>query len=266
MLVRCIACALDDSVFNKQAFILIHENQNSGKSTFCRWLCPPFLKDYIAENINTDKDSLIALATNFIINMDELATLSKADKNTLKSFLSKDKVNVRMPYDAKTTIKPRRANFIGSTNKDEFLTDETGSVRWLCFELTDRINFDYSKDIAINDIWRQAYVLYKEDFQYQLTPDEFEENERVNKAYTITTAEMELIPKKFKPATKETHDLFLTASDILKEISKDNYSFKSNNYSIGKALKVLGFPKDSQYSKDMNMSIKGYYVFSIPQS
>ena len=263
MLVRCIACALDDSVFNKQAFILVHEKQNSGKSTFCRWLCPPFLKDYIAENINTDKDSLIALATNFIINMDELATLSKTDLNTLKSFLSKDKVNIRMPYDAKTTVKPRRANFIGSTNKDEFLSDETGSVRWLCFELTDKINFDYSKDIDINDIWGQAYALYKKGFQYQLTPEEVEENERINKAYTITTAEMELIPKKFKPATKEKHDLFLTASDILNEISKDNYSFKSNIYSIGKALKVLGFPQESQYSKDLIMSIKGYYVFSV---
>jgi predicted P-loop ATPase len=266
MLVRCIACATDDRVFNKQAFILVHEKQNSGKSTFCRWLCPPFLRDYIAENINTDKDSLIALATNFFINMDELATLSKTDLNTLKSFLSKDKVNVRMPYEAKTTIKPRRANFIGSTNKDEFLTDETGSVRWLCFELTDRINFAYSKDIEINDIWRQAYALYKDGFQYQLTPEEFEENERVNKAYTITTAEMELIPKKFKPANKEKHDLFLTASDILNEISKDNYSFKSNVYNVGKAMTVLGFQKQSNKSSNNSYTVKGYFVYTITQS
>ncbi|MFA6923840.1 MAG: BT4734/BF3469 family protein, partial [Bacteroidales bacterium] len=69
MLVRSVACALIDGGFNKQAFILVGEIQNSGKSTFCRWLCPPTLKDYYAENISTDKDSLISLSENFIINL-----------------------------------------------------------------------------------------------------------------------------------------------------------------------------------------------------
>lgn len=108
MLVRCISCALDDKVFNKQVFILSHEMQNSGKSTFCRWLCPPMLSNYIAENINTDKDSLLALPSNFLINMDELATQSKAEINSLKSFISKDKVNVRPPYGKKAITMPRR--------------------------------------------------------------------------------------------------------------------------------------------------------------
>ena len=265
MLVRCIACAIEDKVFNKHAFVLIHEKQNSGKSTFCRWLCPPFLKDYITENINTDKDSLIALANNFFINMDELATLSKYDLNTLKSIISKDKINVRLPYEARATVKPRRANFVGSTNKDEFLTDETGSVRWLCFELTEKINFDYSKDIDINDIWRQAYSLYRDGFKYQLTTDELEENENANRQFTMISQEMELIPKLYRRATKEKHDLFLTASDILNEISKNNYTLKSNNNSVGKALKMLGFYKGSLYDNEAQMSVKGYYVFTIPQ-
>jgi predicted P-loop ATPase len=265
MLVRCIACSIDEKVFNKHAFVLIHERQNSGKSTFCRWLCPPFLKDYITENINTDKDSLIALATNLFINMDELATLSKYDLNTLKSIVSKDKINVRLPYEARATIKPRRANFVGSTNKDEFLSDETGSVRWLCFELTDKINFDYSKDIDINDIWRQAYSLYKQGFQYQLTTEELEENENANKQYTVISAEMELIPKFFKRGTKEKHDLFLTASDILNEISKNNYTLKSSNYNVGKALKMLGYTKGSQYDTEAQMSYKGYFLNIVTQ-
>ena len=69
MLVRFVVCALEDSYFNKHALILVHDVQSSGKTTFCRWLCPEILKDYITENINTDKDSLISLSTNFIINI-----------------------------------------------------------------------------------------------------------------------------------------------------------------------------------------------------
>ena len=143
MLVRSIACALLEYVFNKQVFVLVGAGQNTGKSTFCRWLCPPFLSDYITEYINTDKDGLIVLATNFLINMDELATLSKTEINSLKSLISKDKINVRLPFARRTSVHPRRANFIGSTNNDEFLTDETGSVRWLCFEIEGTLNFDY---------------------------------------------------------------------------------------------------------------------------
>ncbi len=65
-LVRVIACALVDGIFNKQAFILVHDKQNSGKSTFCRFLCPPALKNYIAENLSIDKDSRILLCRNIL--------------------------------------------------------------------------------------------------------------------------------------------------------------------------------------------------------
>ena len=52
--------------------------------------------------------------------MDELATLNKSEINALKSFISKDKINVRLPFGKRTQIMARRANFIGSTNKDNF--------------------------------------------------------------------------------------------------------------------------------------------------
>jgi len=74
--VRNIACALGHD-FNKQIFILIGETQSQGKSTLIRWFCPPMLKDYIIENISMDKDLLRALAENFIMNLDELASMSK---------------------------------------------------------------------------------------------------------------------------------------------------------------------------------------------
>ena len=263
MLVRCIACALEDSTFNKQAFILVSAKQNNGKSTFCRWLCPPILKDYITEIFNVDKDGQITLATNFFINLDELAALSKIEINALKSVLSKDKINVRLPYASRATTQPRRANFIGSTNKDEFLSDETGSVRWLCFELTDTINFDYKKEIDINNIWRQAYTLYSEGFAYQLSLEEIAENETINKKFLINTSEMDLIPKYFKPATKEAHDVFYTATDVLNEISSAHPHIKCNIHLIGKALKILGFSKDSKYNDVTKLSVKGYFIFRV---
>lgn len=260
MLVRCIACALEDNVFNKQVFVLVHDMQNSGKSTFCRWLCPPALSNYLTENVNTDKDSLIALASNFLINMDELATLSKAEINSLKSMISRDKINVRLPYGKRTTVMPRRANFIGSTNKDEFLTDETGSVRWLCFELTDKINFDYSKDIDINNIWRQAFTMYINGYPYQLTPSEIEENERENQKFQMISFELETIPEYFTPCSKEDSGLFVTTTTIFNKISVQHPIARITLNAVGKALKLLGFKQVNEYNKEKGFTVKGYYV------
>lgn len=257
-LVRVVACALNDAIINKQSLILVHEVQNSGKTTFIRWLCPPALNKYIAENISTDKDSLIALSDNFMINMDELATLSRAEINTLKSMFSKETIKVRRPYDKTATSVPRRASFFGSTNKAEFLTDETGSVRWLCFELTDRINWDYKNDLNIDDIWRQAYSLYKSGFKYELTPDEIQANELANRQYQVTTPEIELIQKNYAPGTKEQHDAFFQATDFLNNLTEKYPTSRLNLNNIGKALKILGFERTTKRSD--KYPVKGYYL------
>jgi predicted P-loop ATPase len=258
MLVRSIACALTDGVFNKQAFILVHDKQNSGKSTFCRWLCPIKLKNYYAENISIDKDSLISLSENIFINLDELATLSKVELNTLKSMFSKDYIKIRRPFERKPCISPRRANFIGSTNKTEFLTDETGSVRWLCFDI-DGINWDYQNDIDINQVWAQAYSLFKAGFKYQLNEDEVKENEKVNKDFQISTSEMELIQQNYVPATKEKHEVFYTTTEMQHHLMKKyENNIKLNINNLGKALKMLGFEKGQKFIG--THQVKGYFI------
>ena len=121
--VRVVKCALIEDYFNKQAFVLTDEGdgQNIGKSSWCRFLCPKELTNYLAEDIGNDKDSRILLCKNFLINLDELAVLSRKEINQLKSYFSKDKINERLPYDRKNSIIPRIASFIGSTNMSTFL-------------------------------------------------------------------------------------------------------------------------------------------------
>ena len=262
MMVRSVACSLDLNIFNKQVFILVHSMQNSGKSTFCRFLCPPKLNDYFTENISTDKDSLIALATNFIVNMDELATLNRAEINTLKSMISRSNVNIRLPYGRRQVNLPRRANFVGSTNKDEFLTDETGSVRWLCFELVDRIDFSYKEKVNIDLVWKQAYKLYKNGFEYELSQDEIEFNHQRNKKYESTMLEHDIIQEYCVPCEEKIKSNFKTAGQILIDL-KYKEKLKSANISkpdISKALKMLGYKIESCYLEEHKQSRKGYFI------
>lgn len=206
----------------------------------------------------SDKDSLIALCENFIINLDELATLSKSEINNTKSMFSKEADKSRRPFDKRPINRARTANFWGSTNNEEFLTDETGSVRWLCFEILD-INKSYSTEVDINKIWAEAYYLFLNDFHYQLTQSEILENEAANKNYHVQSVEIQLIQMNYKTATKENHSAFYTATDFLENLSnKYQGKFKLNNIQLGKALKFLGFEK-SQKSNGV-YQVKGYYV------
>lgn len=260
MFVRSIACSFEEA-FNKHAFILVHEQQSSGKTTFLRWLCPDALKDYYTEHLSLDKDGMIALTENFIINMDELSTLSKYEINSLKSLLSKDKVKVRIPYERRPSILQRRCNFIGSTNRREFLTDETGNVRWICFVIK-RINWNYTRDIDINMVWAQAFHLKEETREeYQLTAAEIVENEEANRNFILRTPEMELIQKYYDVSEEgKTGAQFVTATDIVKYL-QSKVTMKINNINVGKAMSILGYKRDQRFQGDSGYQIKGYWVY-----
>jgi predicted P-loop ATPase len=259
-LVRSIKCALEDNYCNKNAIILVHELQNSGKTTFIRFLCPPALKNYMTENISFDKDSLIALIENFIINLDELATFTKVEINSLKSILSKSFIKERHPFERKAKKLSRRASFIGSTNMTEFLTDPTGNVRWIPFEITG-IDWDYSRDINIDIVWAQAYALYKSGFNGDVTAEEVKENEEENRQFTTVTVEMELVIKYYTPGTKENHDQFLTTGEIEIALRKETDGMiKISNNQLGKALRMLAYTRDNRYSKGKEYPIKAYYL------
>ena len=236
-LVRTVRCGLVDEYFNKQAFILVQKGQNTGKTTFCRFLCPSALKDYFAEDITTDKDGLILLAKNFIINLDELSTLHKSELNALKSYFSKSTINVRLPYDAKNSNIARKCSFIGSTNLAEFLTDETGSVRWLCFQIKS-IDWNYQSKVNIDNVWRQAYHLYKTDFKHELSVEEIKENELRNAQFQVVSVEEELISKYLEiPNDSNNHRKeFLQSTEITSYLQQMSGMNRINNVQMGKVL------------------------------
>ncbi|ERM83067.1 hypothetical protein P872_06225 [Rhodonellum psychrophilum GCM71 = DSM 17998] len=260
-LVRCVACCLQDDYFNKQALIFVQERQNSGKTTLTRFLVPKGLAPYHAENISVDKDSQIALCQNFGIIQDELSTLSRTEINSQKTLMSKSYVKVRHPYDKKPKMEPRRASIWGSTNKAEFLTDATGSVRWLCFTVLE-IDWTYKSRIDIDTVWSQAYQLFKTDFKYEMTAQEILENEIANNQYKTITTEVELIQKFYSPGTKENHDQFFTATDICQHLmANGNANLRINAVEIGKALKLLGHAQSQKRRSEIqNFPEKGYYI------
>jgi len=253
-LVRTVKCALEKDYFNKQCLVLVHPQQNSGKSTWCRFLCPPTLSKYFAEDMTTDKDARIQLTRNFLINLDELSILAKKEINALKAYFSKTMINERLPYDRKNSTLYRTCSFIGSTNRATFLNDETGSVRWLCFELVGKIDFAYSRNVDIDKVWAQAYHLayIDEDFNPELTLSDISQNESRNRVYRESSMEEELICK-FYTKSSDPAD-FKTASDLVIQLSCINP--RLNMYNMGRALKAMEYER----IKSPKTRVYGYLI------
>lgn len=259
--VRAVKCATIEDYFNKQAFVLTDDGlgQNIGKSSYCRFLCPPPLSNYFAEDMGDDKDSRILLCKNFLINLDELAALSKKEINQLKSYFSKSQINDRLPYDRKNSIIPRIASFIGSTNMSTFLQDETGSVRWLCFVIKS-INWNYKKEFDINKLWAQALHLANDkSFEETLSFEDIRLNELRNDKFQIVSPEKDLANKFFSIAVNMIDSEFMTSTDILNHINLWSSSgIRLNSISMGKALKSIG------HKRTKHNGIYGYWVVKKP--
>ena len=263
-LVRAVKCAIIPEYFNKQAFVLVHSNQNSGKSTFCRFLCPPTLSSYIAEDISNDKDARILLCKNFLINLDELAVLSKQEINSLKSYFSKSQINERLPYDRKNSIIHRTCSFIGSTNMDEFLNDETGSVRWLLFNIQS-IDWQYKINVDINKIWAQAYAHSLDpNFEAELTREEIIENEHRNTDFHVVTNERSLVRSLIIKPTPHNQGEFVTSTNLLTYFQTWSGLQRLSSNMIGRALKQEGYIRTKHYNQN-KVQEYGYFVIKVKE-
>lgn len=256
-LVRCIGCSLYGKE-NRIVFVLVGEKQNTGKSTFLRFLNPFGNKYYTEAPLHHDKDSAFSLAENFIYNLEELASLSNIDVNRLKSIISTAVIKERKAYARDVIEQPRRANFFGSTNKTEFLTD-TENTRWLCFNL-DSIDWGYKKEVDINKVWAQAYALYNDPtFDDQLTKEEAQLRDGKNKDYEINDYEKELIKRNFKVCEPGEGD-FYTNADIVDALSADGTKRIESRF-IGKNMVQLGFKRDVR--KVNGHTVRGYFAKKI---
>lgn len=257
MLVRCVGCALY-GVENRFVYILVGAKQEAGKSTFLRFLNPFGAKYYTEAPIRDHKDTYFSFSENFIYNLEELASLSNMEVNQLKSIISMTTIKERRAYEVNAEEQPRRANFFGSTNKEEFLTDDL-NTRWLCVTVNS-IDWGYKEKIDINKVWAQAFALYHDtQFDQRLTAEEIEKRDTTNKTFEVTDVEKDLIKQCFQVADKNDPTAqFYSNPDIITTLSEKYQGKTLNSRFISKYMVQLGFVKDNKYINGHRT--RGYYV------
>ncbi|BEP61280.1 hypothetical protein GmRootV213_18340 [Variovorax sp. V213] len=104
------------------------------KSSAIRAMAPHEDTFYELDLADRDDDTARMLSGKLVVELPELRGMSQRDASDLKAFITKQ-VDMWVPkYVEHQTRNPRRFIFFGSTNKRDFLTDPTGSRRFLPFE------------------------------------------------------------------------------------------------------------------------------------
>ena len=246
-LVAVVANAMDDRECRNHTCLVLTGEQGKFKTTFLDLLCPSKLHgySYTGKIYPQEKDTLTYIGQNLIVNIDDqLKALNKRDENELKNLITCPMVKYRMPYDKYVEEHPHLASFVASVNGNDFLTDPTGSRRFLPFEVLS-IDIERAKAISMDNIYAEAKALLNMGFRYWFDDDEIAELYRESEDFQVQTAEMELLLRCFEKPTEDERYSLMTTTEILTYLGIYTHQPLVAKR-MGEALKKAGYIKVSK--------------------
>jgi len=146
---------------SNSGMIILHGKQGIGKTTFVDCLLPD--KKYIStgQNIDpTNKDGLMAIFRKIIFELGECERiLLTRESSTLKNILTSSAHELRLPYERAIEDFINRTAFIGTTNVDALLKDQTGNRRYWVIPL-ENIDLVKLRAIDMQQVWAELYNHY----------------------------------------------------------------------------------------------------------
>lgn len=148
---------------------LVGKTQGTGKSTFMRFLA--INDDWFTDDIKHLDDERIfqKLQGHWICELPEmLAAINARNVEDIKSFLSRQRDNYRIPYEKYAKDRPRQCVFAGTSNKKQFLpSDHSGNRRLIPIEVHEEnaevhiLDDEEASRAYILQMWAEIMEIYR---------------------------------------------------------------------------------------------------------
>ena len=149
--------------------IILQGSQGIGKSTFLKLMAldDSWFNDSL-DSLDSDK-AVQSLTGSWIIELAELKSLARTagGVESVKRFLTATQDKYRIPYERRADTFYRQCVFAGTTNKDDFLQDETGNRRFLIIHtgVTKPSKSLFTPEVMddIKQAWAEAVHIWKNE-------------------------------------------------------------------------------------------------------
>jgi predicted P-loop ATPase len=139
--------------------------QGKGKSTLLRKLGGGWFSDNFHLSMLQGKEAVEQIRGVWLVEIGEMAGMAKADIERIKGFIATQVDRFRQAYGRRVENYPRQCIFFGTTNKSDFLRDQTGNRRFWPVEIG--INeaagnvFNDLTEVEVRQIWAEALYYYR---------------------------------------------------------------------------------------------------------
>ncbi len=156
-LIAAVARALRPGCKADNALVL-EGAQGAGKSSALRALAG---EDWFFDGLRDlhGKDASAGLRGKWIIELPELSAMRRSDAEAVKAFLSRTEERYRPAYGKFEVVEPRRCVFAGTTNRSDYLADDTGGRRFWPVPVGKVDIAGLNRDR--NQIWAEAVAAYQ---------------------------------------------------------------------------------------------------------
>ena len=230
--------------------------QGIKKSTFCKNILPPSMREYYMDDIKMDNAEQVerVLGRMSLVCIDEYNAKTDREQATIKRLLTEKDVQIRKMRSDQYTMTPRLCSFIATTNDPTPLPAGDGSRRYLCVEVTGPV--DMSGRIPYKQLFAQAMTeLRQRDCLYWFTSDDEARIQQHNRRYQQESSLEAVLQNLFEPSKDHKKEHFWQVTDIQQELLKHLKQMDIPNLiTLGTILKRL------HWSRHVVKGIRGYYL------